>query len=366
MKTFLRFVGIVMPFFVITGTGMINSNPVAGQSVSLTKTFALPEQAQKGVLIDFEFDQASGNYILTYTVGKKKDTRFENYYFDREFNFLKSDIPSDLTVENATSRYPYYDFDKGEITGKSRKLTEGEILDENDKSVVYKYAIDKKSFSMSKWKDGEVVYQKQIPFDDFEKNFKFPPSGDKGKPCNEKSNKYVIVSHYVSPTGHVFILGQNKDKGGAMGGMQFMSEGKASTKYKDCFIFHFDPQGNLVSQYSYDTKWSANTSPCEQYLLKGKNDQQIYWMILPNTFDDMLGMGFIYMMPEIAMIDFRQGSMGNFVKFQKEIKIKEMKALDPLYPFVTPEPGSLVLLGKDKISASKSGKVISFIKINLD
>jgi hypothetical protein len=275
-------------------------------------------------------------------------------------------VPTDLTVETATSRYPYYDFNEGSITAKTRKETEGEITDNSDKSVQYKYLFTKKTFSLTKLKEGKIVYEKQIPFSQFEEKFKFPPSGDKGKPCNEKSKNYIIVNHHVTPEGHLFILGQNKDKGGILGGMQAMQEGSASTKYRDCFILHFDPDGNLVSQYSYDTKWSSNLTPCEQYLLKGKKEKHVYWMILPNYYDAFTASNFNYFKPDICLIDFNTATMSDFVKFQKEIKIKEFKYLDPLYPFLTPEPGVLVLLGKDKSSNSKSGNVISFVKIDMD
>ncbi len=334
------------------------------QVIETLKTYTLPYAATKGVLVAFDYDATSGSYKVTYAVGDKKQARFETYVFDKDFNFLKSELPTDLSVEEAVKKYPYYDFDKGDVISKKRQLTEGEIYPDNNKDIKYNYSITKEYFILKKINKGNIEFEKKIPFSEFETKFKFPPSGEKGKPCNEKNNKYIISSHFITEDGNVFILGQNKDKGGALGVAQAMQKGKADTKYRDCFIFHFDPSGNLVTQYSYDTKWSANTSPCEQYLIEGLTKNNLYWIVLPNYYDEMFGTGFNYFKPDICKINLENNTMGDFLKGQEQFAIKEFKYLDKLYPFIVPEKGTIVLLGKDK--PNKSGKVISFVRIKLD
>jgi hypothetical protein len=334
------------------------------QVIETLKTFTLPESATKGVLVAFEYDVSVDSYKVTYAVGSKKQARFETYIFDKDFNFQKAEAPSDMNVEAAILKYPYFDFDKGDVISKKRKLTEGEIYPDDNNDIVFNYSITKEYFTLKKINKGNIEFENKIPFSEFETKFKFPPSGEKGKPCSEKNNKYIIASHFVTSDGNVFILGQNKDKGGALGVAQEMQEGKADTKYRDCFIFHFDPLGNLVSQYSYDTKWSANTSPCEQYLIEGLSNNTYYWIVLPNFYDEMLGTGFNYFKPDIGKINLENNTIGDFLKGDKQFAIKEFKYLDKLYPFINPEKGTLVLLGKDK--NNRSGKVISFVRIRLD
>jgi hypothetical protein len=335
------------------------------QVIETLKTFTLPEQTYKGVLIAFEYNATAGNYIVTYAVGSKKQPRFESLVFDKDFNFLNAETPVDMSFADAALKYPYYDFDKGDVITKTRKKTEGEITPNDTSAIIYNYSITKEVFKLSKKNKGTVVFEKSIPFKEFETKFKFSPSGEKGKPCNEKNNKYIVASHFVDSVGNVFILGQNKDKQGALGVMQAMQQGKADTKYRDCFIFHFDPSGNLVSQYSYDTKWATSDSPCEQYLIRGSSMTNYYWIILPTFYDTMFGSDYFqYYKPDICKIDIGNNTMGDFLKGQEQFNIKEFKFLDPLYPFITPERGTLVLLGKDK--PRKSGKMISFVRIKVE
>lgn len=340
------------------------------QRIVSLKTFTLPKEAAQGTLIGFLHDESSGNFKVIYSVGKKKAPRFETFIFDGDLNFVHSETPTDMEVAQAQELYPFFDFennvvkDEGSITSRSRKVIEGEIPLNDGGDIVYQYSMSEEGFVFRKTDSGSVVFEKTIPFSEFEEKFRFPPNGSKGKPCNEKANKISIAGHYIGDDGSIFIIGQNRDKGGVMGAMQWQQTGHADTKYRDCFIFHIDDQGNLLSQYSFDTKWIVNTSPCEQYFLKGTSGDKAYWMILNNFYDTMLGAGFTYFKPIICQIDLTNQTMGNVFDGQKELAIKEFKYLDPIYPFITLGQGTVVFLGKDK--AKGAGKVISFVKMILD
>lgn len=364
--------GLIYIITVLASTWFIlaESQHIYAQKIESLKTFTLPKTASQGDLVSFYYDEPSGNFKVIYSIGSKKEILLETFLFDKEMNFISSETSSDMTPAETQKLYPYYDFeskkvmDEGTVRSDSRKLKAGEITTDNGSGITYEYEITKENFKLVKKNGDAVEFEKNIPFSEFAEKLTSSPEGKAGKPCSEKSNKFVIAGHYVEDNGDIFILGQNRNKGGMMGVMQWQQEGHVDAKYKDCFIFHFDDQGNLLSQYSFDTKWIINDSPCEQYLFEGASGEHTYWMILNNFYETIMGAGFTYFKPIICQINKTDHSMGTLFNGQKELGIKEFKYLDPMYPFIELEKGTLVFLGKDR--AKGSGKKISFVKMTLE
>jgi hypothetical protein len=79
-----------------------------GQQIDLEKTYTISKDAQKGFLGDAWYDDATGNYNMTYvTTSKKKFARFEKYTFSKDFEFVKMD-KEELEAGAAKQKYPWW------------------------------------------------------------------------------------------------------------------------------------------------------------------------------------------------------------------------------------------------------------------
>lgn len=84
--------------------------PVMGQDIELEKTYEISGKAKRGNLGNAQFDEQTGNYILTYvTKANPRTAKFEAYSFDKDFNFLKTD-QQELEFDAARLKFPWWYF----------------------------------------------------------------------------------------------------------------------------------------------------------------------------------------------------------------------------------------------------------------
>jgi len=115
--------------------------PVMSQDIELEKTYEISGKAKKGNLGNAEFDVKSGNYVLTYvTKANDKMAKFEILYFDKDFNFLKTDI-QELEFEVGKVKFPWWKFKSEEysIDGVSADPNASNRLVLRKYNITYKY-----------------------------------------------------------------------------------------------------------------------------------------------------------------------------------------------------------------------------------
>ena len=128
---------------------------------------------------------------------------------------------------------------------------------------------------------------------------------------------------------------------------------------------HFDNNGKPIAQYVYDIKWIQTANPTDQYLFEGKSSNNLYWLILPQTYLPWPYDFSTYFAAYIGKIDIKTAIIQDFLVFdyKRVTAIKEFY-LDWNYPFITTDNGKLILLGKDR--PKSCGNTLYFVRINLD
>ena len=166
-------------------------NKASAQDIELEKTYEISNKAKKGNLGKVEFDQQTGNYILTYvTKMNAKTAKFEMYRFDKDFNFLKLD-QQELEFEKAKTTYPWWKFKEEEYS------IEGISADPNlvGQLILRKY---------------QITYSYNWFFLSYTPKYK---KLDKVKLRSEEGDRYYYFSNVNDVTnGNLFVLAGLKSK----------------------------------------------------------------------------------------------------------------------------------------------------------
>jgi len=135
---------------------------------------------------------------------------------------------------------------------------------------------------------------------------------------------------------------------------------KEGPQFNDIVGFHFDSKGELISQYSVDTKESnkyAKTNGTEQVFIENASGDKMYWF-QGEIVGVSLARGKMLAYPSIGNVSLKDGSISNFTAYGGE----EGYYLDPSFPFLETDKGStIVFFGSDK-----KGKEIWFARVLLD
>ncbi|MGC4023540.1 MAG: hypothetical protein QM734_17110 [Cyclobacteriaceae bacterium] len=122
--------------------------------------------------------------------------------------------------------------------------------------------------SISKIPKWKVQYVTSTSMNDFKAKLKAQPDGKKGDPYSGRKIKFTEA--VISPNNEVILAGQN---------FGFEKNGKGQIigrAYEDLVMFHFDANGNLISQYTMNKKKKA-MSPDGQYFEFSSDGKTLYW-----------------------------------------------------------------------------------------
>ncbi|MFH1120850.1 MAG: hypothetical protein V1775_13585 [Bacteroidota bacterium] len=165
---------------------------VSSQDIELEKTYDLSKDAKKGFLGDVRYNDQNESYLLSYcTKSKKTFAKFENYTFDKDFNFVNM-TQEELEFDKVKSKYAWWRY-KGEDFS-----TESIYADDNASGTLILRKV-RRDYNWS-WLWG--MYNKVVLH-----------KLEKVKLRSEDGDKYYYYSsHADDETNELYVLCGKKDK----------------------------------------------------------------------------------------------------------------------------------------------------------
>lgn len=228
-----------------------------------------------------------------------------------------------------------------------------------------------KEYQVMKISNNKLAYINATNIKKFKKKLKNPPSQRRSP--DYRGKKFIKSITHITENGELFIGGQNWEIV-----YNPITEEKV-TKYTDLIMFHFDSQGELISQYGIrrdkNNKHSrANVTP--QYLYEVPETGNVYWVYgeikgLRRGFEvggiySALGVGTLskkklLYYPAVAKIS-KDGSIGDFLFLGTNDRGKPEYFTNPNVPQILSRDGKkLIFVGEDK-----KGKEIWLAKVAID
>lgn len=203
-----------------------------------------------------------------------------------------------------------------------------------------------KAVQLLKVSDHKVAYFTETDLPEFDAKIR-KPAGQKKSPSYE-GKKFQIATYMIPSNGDFFVTGQN------------FNTSNEGNKYNDILGFHFDESGELISQYSIDTRESnkyAKAAGTEQLLIENAKGDRVYW-----THFEIVGVsaarGKMLSYPSMGYIKLEDGSISQFTAYGGD----EGFYLDPTFPFLETDKGNTVVF----FGSDKGGKEIWFCRVRLD
>jgi hypothetical protein len=210
------------------------------------------------------------------------------------------------------------------------------------------------TFQLAKVAGGKMQFCTSTSMEDFKTKLKAQPDGKKGEPY---AGRRVAFTDAIATSTQDFILaGQNY-------GMDRNSKGQIVGRvYEDLIMFHFDPKGNLISQYTMNKKKAA-TSPDTQFFETSSDGKSLYWSFfdtidtrtvkeLDFVIDKPLGQ------PKMARIDLATGKFEKYSEYGNGDNFAHYATLNYLKFTNT---NQVSFLGENK-----KGSTLWFARVNLD
>ncbi len=146
---------------------------MSAQKLSIEKTYDISRKAKRGYLGNASFSDATRQFVLTYvTKANERKVKFENYYFDYDFNFLKEEA-DEMDFDKARTKYKWFRY-KGE-----NYVVEGLGVEPNLTGTL----VLRKRRITYKWDWFFGGYRKKVEV------------LEKLKPKDEDGNKYFYITH---------------------------------------------------------------------------------------------------------------------------------------------------------------------------
>lgn len=210
------------------------------------------------------------------------------------------------------------------------------------------------NFQLAKVDGSKMEFLTSTSMGDFKSKLKAQPDGKKGEPY---AGRRVAFTEAIATSTKDFILaGQNY-------GMDRNSKGQIIGRvYEDLVMFHFDPNGNLISQYTMNKKKAA-TSPDYQFFETSSDGKILYWSFFDNidtktvkeldfVVEKPLGV------PKMAKIDLSTGKFDKYSEFGANENFVHYATLNYLKFTNT---NQVTFLGENK-----KGSALWFARVNLD
>jgi hypothetical protein len=214
--------GFVILFFLLA----IAAIDSVGQKLALENTYKITREAKKGYLDEVTYDPKTQYTELSFVTrasssGKKSKVNYQNYFFDKDFNFVKVDDETDVNYRNKKYRGDDYQ-------------VEGVTMENN---LVGTFVLKKKL----------ITYTWDWFFGGYNKKVK---KLDKVKPKDDLGNKYTLKTKYENDeTGEVLAFVTAKGKNANMNEYLLMLIDKdLNIKVTDASTFE-SPQSLVASYY---------------------------------------------------------------------------------------------------------------------
>jgi hypothetical protein len=222
----------------------------------------------------------------------------------------------------------------------------------------YDYKDEKKKwprFQLAKFQNGKVQFVTSTSMEDFKTKLKPQPDGKKGDPYTGRKIKFTEA--VISPANEVILAGQN---------FGFARNGKGQVvgkEFEDLVMFHFDANGNLISQYTMNKK-KASTTPDAQNFEFGSDGKTLYWtyfdvvdtkMVKELSFvvDKPLGV------PKMGKINLSTGTFDKYTEYGKGENFAHYGGILNYLKFSN--TNQVNFLGENK-----KGSALWFVRVNLD
>lgn len=203
-----------------------------------------------------------------------------------------------------------------------------------------------KAVQLMKISDHKIEYFTETDLEEFESKLKKP--ADQKKSPSYEGKKFAFANYFIASNGDFFVSGQNFKKS---------NEG---AQFYDILGFHFDNKGELMSQYSVDTKESnkyAKSNGTEQFFIENAKADKVYWFQL-----EILGVsmsrGKMLAYPSIGNVNLADNNISNFTSYGGD----EGYFLDNSFPYLETDTGNTIVF----FGSNKKGKEIWFARIILD
>lgn len=221
----------------------------------------------------------------------------------------------------------------------------------------YDYADEKKkwpNFQLAKFLNGKVEFVTATSMDEFESKLKAQPDGKKGDPYNGR--RIQFTNAVISPTQDIILAGQNY-------GMNRNQKGQIiGREYEDLVMFHFDPKGKLISQYTMNKKQKSIEADY-QFFEFSTDGKTMYWTYFDNVatktvkeldfmVEKPLGV------PKMAKINLTSGTFDKYSEYGGGDNFVHYATLNYLKFQST---NQVNFLGENK-----KGSVLWFVRVNLD
>lgn len=210
------------------------------------------------------------------------------------------------------------------------------------------------NFQLAKVDGGKMEFCTSTSMEDFKTKLKAQPDGKKGEAY---SGRRVTFTESIATSSKDFILsGQNY-------GMNRNAKGQIiGREYQDLIMFHFDPKGTLISQYTMNKKQAAG-SPDYQFFETSSDGKSLYWSFFDNVdtktvkeldfvIEKPLGV------PKMAKIDLAAGKFDKYSEFGNGDNFVHYATLNYLKFTNT---NQVTFLGENK-----KGSALWFARVNLD
>ncbi|MCK9618041.1 MAG: hypothetical protein M0R21_09435 [Lentimicrobiaceae bacterium] len=112
------------------------------QELELEKTYQIPGKADINDLANIYYNDTTGVSTFTYITKEKSDIiKFENYIFDKDFNFIKNEN-DELDISAAKSKYSWWNYLGDEYATENLYVDEKDDLMLKKKATTYTYQWD--------------------------------------------------------------------------------------------------------------------------------------------------------------------------------------------------------------------------------
>lgn len=172
---------------------MVTSYFATAQKLALEKTYEITGKAKRGYLDEVKYDPNTGQTMLSFVTkssnnftGSKTKVKYQDYYFDKEYNFIKMEENEDVY------RNKRFKHDKGETY-----TVEGVYVQNNFTGT---FVLRKKL----------ITYKWDWFFGGYKRKVKLL---EKVKPKDDSGNKYTLVRKWENnETGEVIAMVMGKGK----------------------------------------------------------------------------------------------------------------------------------------------------------
>ena len=219
-----------------------------------------------------------------------------------------------------------------------------------------------KSFQLMKISNKEKAWIRDTDLKEFKSKAIAPPS-QKQMPVYD-GKKFAKTMTYLSPSGEVFIGGQEYTTKSATDGMG--NSIKVIDDYKDLILFHFDGSGKLKAQYGVRrdkmNKHSKRILTPQELVLSAEGNS-LYWAYGEiagfrggTDFLNIGGAGIgtiskskLLYYPAVSKINMDNAQIGDFVMFGQDQDGKQLYYSHPDFShLISPDGNYLTFIGEDK------------------